>query len=130
MFSKIDFNDYVHSSITNVQLNSLERLQKVAASFLLGRLCSRDDIINLDRLPVKERREINYLKLAHKPIHSDDWSDINKLEMQITARALRNSDEIKLQTSLINRTFQDEASKYFHQLPTEMRNARNFTAFC
>ena len=45
-------------------------------------------------------------------------------------RALRNSDEIKLKTSLISGTFQDEASKYFNQLPTEIRNAKNLTPFC
>ena len=130
IFSKIDFNDYVYSPLTKVQLNSLQRLQKVAASFVLGRYCSRDDIVKLDWLPIKERREFYYLKLTHKAIHSDNWPDINKLEIKTTGRALRNSNEIKLQTSLINGTFQDEASKYFNQLPTEIRNAKNLSAFC
>ena len=130
IFSKIDFNDYVYSPLTNVQLNSLQRLQKVAASFVLGRYCSRDDIVKLNWLPIKERREFNHLKLTHKAIYSDNWPDINKLEIKTTGRALRNSDEIKLQTSLINGTFQDEASKYFNQLPTEIRNADNLSAFC
>ncbi len=130
IFSKIDFNDYVYSPLTNVQLNSLQRLQKVAASFVLGRYCSRDDIVKLNWLPIKERREFNYLKLTHKAIHTDNWPDINKLEIKTTGRALRKSDEIKLQTSLINGTFQDEASKYFNQLPTEIRNAKNLSAFC
>ena len=99
--------------------NSLQHLQKVAASLVLGRCCSRDDIVKLDWLPIKERREFNYLKLIHKAIHSGNWPDINKVEIKTTGRALRNSDEIKLQTSLINGTFQDEASKYFNQVPTE-----------
>ena len=130
MFLKIDFNDYVYSPLTNVQLNSLQRLQKVAASFVLGRYCAKDDIVSLNWLPIKERRKFNYLKLTHKAIHSDNWPDINKLEIKATGRALQNSDEIKLQTSFINSTFQDEASKYFNQLPTEIRNAKNLTPFC
>ena len=113
-----------------MQLNSLQRLQKVAVSFVLGRYCSRDDIVKLNWLPIKERREFNYLKLTHKAIHAENWPDINKLEIKTTGRALRNSDEIKLQTPLINGTFQDEASKYFNQLPTEIRNTKNLTAFC
>ena len=114
---------------SNVNRQS-QRLQKVAASCVLGRYCSRDDIVKLDWLPIKERREFNYLELTHKAIHSGNWPDINKLEIKTKCRALRNSDEIKLQTSLINGTFQDEASKYFNQLPTEIRNTKNLSAFC
>ena len=113
-----------------MQLNSLRSLQKVAASLVLGRYCSRDDIVNLDWLPIKGRRQFNYLKLTHKTIHSDNCPDINKLEIKTTSRALRSSDEIELQTSLTNGTFQDEASKSFNQLPTEMRNTKNLSAFC
>ena len=32
--------------------------------------------------------------------------------------------------SLINGTCQDEASKYFSQLPTEIRKGKNLTPFC
>ena len=88
-----------------MRLNSLQRLQKVAASFVLGRYCSGDDIVKPNWLPIKERREFNYLKLTHKAIHSDNWPDINELEIKTTGRALRNSDEIKLQSSLINGIF-------------------------
>ena len=63
-------------------------------------------------------------------MHSDNWPDINKLEIKTMGRALRNSDEIKFKTSLINGTFQDEASKYFNQPPTEIVNAKNVTPFC
>ena len=55
---------------------------------------SRDDIVKLDWLPVKERKEFNYLKLTHKAIHSDNWPGMNKLEIKTTGRALRSSDEI------------------------------------
>ena len=115
LFSKIDLNDYVCSPLTIMQLNILQRLQNVAASFVLGRHCSRDDIVRVNWLPIKERRECNYLKLTHKAIHSDNWPDANKLEIEKTGRALRNSYEIRLKTSLINGTFQDEASKHFNQ---------------
>ena len=33
IYLKIDFNNYVYSPLANVQKNSLQRLQKVAASF-------------------------------------------------------------------------------------------------
>ena len=113
-----------------MQINSLQRLQKVAASFVLRRYCSRDDIVSLNWLPIKERREFNYLKLTHKVIHSDNWPDRNKLKIEKTGRAFRSSDEIELQKTLVNGTFQDEASEYVNQLPTEMRNAKNLTPFC
>ena len=110
IFLEIDFNDYVYSPLTNVQLNSLQRLQKVAASFAIGRYCSKDDIVRLEWLSIKERREFNYLKLTHKAIHSDNRPDRNKLEIEKAGRAFRSSDEIELQKTLINGTFQDEAS--------------------
>ena len=63
-------------------------------------------------------------------IHAEYWPDINKLEIKTTGRALRNSDEIKFQTSLITKLCKMKQAKYFNQLPTEIRNAKNLTAFC
>ena len=40
-----------------MQRNSLQRLQKVAANFVLGSNCSRDDIVKLNWLPIKERKQ-------------------------------------------------------------------------
>lgn len=84
-------------------------MQKMAASFVLDKYCSKDDTVRLDWLPIKERREFNYLKIAIKVIHNKDWPDINKLYIRSTGRMLRCSTELK---------------------PTEKRNSENISSFC
>ena len=71
--SKVDFNDYVNSPVTNVQLNSLQRQQKVAGSFAP---CSLDDVVKQNWPSAKESREFDDLKLTSKVTHNDNWPDV------------------------------------------------------
>ena len=130
MLTKVDFNDYVYSPLTITQINKLQRLQKVAASFVFGRYASSADILKLNWLPIVERREFNCMKMTFKAIHNENWPSINRIEIKKTSRTLRNSNELKLSASMIRDTFQDTASKLFNKLPTEIREQKSLTSFC
>ncbi len=130
VLTKIDFNDYVYSPLSVTLINKLQRLQKVAASFVLGRYASSADILKLNWLPIVERREFNCMKMTFKAIHNENWPSINRIEIKKTNRTLRNSNELKLSASMIKDTFQDTAGKLFNKLPTEIREQKSLTSFC
>ena len=91
---------------------------------------SSADILNLNWLPIVERREFNCMRMAFKGIHNENWPSINRIEIKKTGRTLRNSNELKLSTSMVKDTFQDTASKLFNKLPTEIREQKSLTSFC
>ena len=120
MLTKVDFNDYVYSPLTITQINKLQRLQQVAASFVLGRYASSADILKLNWLPIVERREFNCMKMTFKAIHNENWPSINRIEIKKTSRTLRNSNELKLCASMIRDTFSRHCKQIVQQ--TSNRN--------
>ena len=130
ILSKIDFNDHVYSPLTIAQVNKLQRLQKAAASFVFGKYVSTKDILKLSWLPVEERRAFNCMKLTYKAIHYENWPTINQIETKTTGRMLRSSNDLKLMSSMIKGTFQDQASKQFNRLPSTVRHETTLPWFC
>ena len=130
LLSQIDFGDPVYSPISLKNMNKLQRLQRAVASFVYGRYVSTTDVIKLNWLPIKERREFNILKLVHKAIHDPNWPVINKIEIRNHNRILRGNNNIELQRSKISGNFQDTASIYFNNLPSSLRNITSFNSFC
>ena len=96
MLRKVDFNDYVYSPLTIAQINKLQRLQKVAANFVLGQHASSADILKLNWLPIVEGREFYCMKMIFKAIHNENWPSINRIEIKKSSRTLRNSNKLKL----------------------------------
>ena len=70
------------------------------------------------------------MKMTFKAIHNENWPSINRIEIKKTSRTLRNINELKLSASMIKDTFQDNASKLFNKLPTEIREQKSLTSFC
>ena len=96
----------------------------------LGRYASSADILKLNWLPIVERREFDCMKMTFKAIHNESWPSINRIELKKASRTLRNSNELKLSTSMIRDTFQDTASKSFNKLPAEIREQKSLSSFC
>ena len=129
LLSQIDFGDPVYSPMSLKNMNKLQRLQRAVASFVYGRYVSTTDVIKLNWLPIKERREFNILKLVHKAIHDPNWPVINKIEIRNHNRILRGNNNIELQRSKISGNFQDTASIYFNNLPSSLQNITSFNSF-
>ena len=70
----------------------LQRVQKAAASFVLGRTSTEDIVLKLKWPPVKEQREWNLLKATHKAIHNTNWPNYLKLTIFQHNRCLRSSN--------------------------------------
>ncbi len=81
VLSKLYYNDIVYYSLPDYLSKRLQRVQKAAAGFILGRYASTEDILlKLKWLPVKEQREWNLPKTTHKAIHNTNWPNYLKLK--------------------------------------------------
>ena len=71
MLTKLDYCDTVYYPLPEFQLKRLQRVQLVAASFVLNRYVNDiNDIVKIGWLPVRQRRDFHVLKLVHKALHS------------------------------------------------------------
>lgn len=127
IFSQVDYNDFI-MSLTEAQMKRLQKLPKVACSFVIGRYAKIQDIIKLKWLPIKERCEFNLSKLTYKAINFTNWSSSCKVNVRIKRNNLRNQHELSLHHS-IDGTFQDEAARMFNSLPANLRTADSFNIF-
>ena len=70
ILSKIDYGDEVYRPLTVAQQKRLQKVQFAAASVVTGNYV-RDlkTILKLGWLPIKERRELNLLKMTFKAMN-------------------------------------------------------------
>ena len=74
VLSKLDYCDTVYYPLPEFQLKRLQRVQLVAASFVLSRYVNDiNDIVKTGWLPVRQQRDFHVLKLVHKALHSPSW---------------------------------------------------------
>ena len=60
MLSKLDYNDIVSYPIPEYLVKRLQRVQRAAAGFVIGRFVTELDVLKLGWLPIKERRDLHY----------------------------------------------------------------------
>ena len=87
------------------------------------------DSVKLGWLPMKERREWQVLKAAHKAIYSHDWPSNPDLEQVRQAGNLRSSSTINLVFPHASDTFQYSAATLFNSLPSNVKCCDNFKSF-
>ena len=74
MLSKLDYCDTVYYRLPEFQLKRLQRVQLVAASFVLNSYVNDiNDIVKTGWLPVRQRRDFHVLKLVHQALYSPSW---------------------------------------------------------
>ena len=106
MLSKLGYCDNVYYPLPEFQLKSVQRVQLVAASFVLSRYVNNiNDIVEIGCLPVRQRRVFHVLKLVHQALHSLSWP-------------------------MERGTFQDSVAKLFNVPPGNIRNCCDFKVYC
>ena len=90
ILSKIDYGDQIYTPLTVAQHKRLQKVKFVAASFATGNYV-RDSkaILKLGWLPIKERRELNLLKMTFKAMNYESWPIYLTLEEKKSTRELR-----------------------------------------
>ena len=101
VLSRLDYCDSVYSPLSGYLLKRLQEIEFAAASFVYGRYVNDiGDILKLNWLPVKERRDFNLLKLTFKALNAKQWPSYLNLQRVSICRGLRSSDSIRLQVPL------------------------------
>ena len=121
LLSKLDYCDTVYYPLPEFQLKRLQRVQLVAASFVLSRYVNDiNDIVKIGWLPVRQQRDFRVLKLVHKALHSPSWPSYIPLDTVKHLRSLWSGAATRLIILLERGTFQDSAAKLFNVLPADI----------
>ncbi|XP_057310275.1 uncharacterized protein LOC130648252 [Hydractinia symbiolongicarpus] len=132
ILSKIDYGNLVYNNIPQYQMKRLQRVLNVAASFVLQRYASTNDVlVILKWLPVQERVNLSILKLAHKVLYDECSPEYLTLRWYKNGRSLRSDAENKnkLQSDTFRKTFMDCSSALFNDLPGNIRSVVNHKEF-
>ena len=131
VLSKLDYFDTVYYPLLEFQLKRLQRVQLVAASFVLNRYVNDvDDIVKIGWLLVRRRRDFFVLKLVHQALYSPSWPSYVPLDTVKHLRPLRSGAATRLTIPMEMGTFQDSAAKLFNVLPANIRNCSDFKVYC
>ena len=129
MLSKLDYCDTVYYPLPEFQLKRLQRVQLVAASFVLNRYVNDiNDIVKIGWLPVRQRRDFHVLKLVHQALYSPSWPSYIPLDTVKHLRSLWSGAATRLISPMERGAFQDSAVKLFLKCPSGKHN-RNCSAF-
>ena len=69
------------------------------------------------------------IPIVFKALHFSNWPPYLKLDLNISGRTLRSSNERTLKVPLETGTSQDSASRIFNTLPSAARNSEAFNLF-
>ena len=131
MLSKLDYCDTVYYRLPEFQLKRLQRVQLVAASFVLNSYVKNiNDIVKTGWLPVRQRRDFHVLKLVRRALYSPRWPSYVPLDTVKHLRSLRSGAATRLTIPMERGTFQDSAAKLFNVLPANIRNCSDFKVYC
>ena len=129
VLSKLYYNDVIYHALPDYLQKRLQRIQKAAASFVMGRYACLDDVLSLNWLPIHEQRQLNLLKLVHKALYSPIWPEYLTLNVHNPFRNLRSTNDTQVEIPLIANTFQDQAASLFNKLPRNLRNTVDHNIF-
>lgn len=111
-------------------MKRIDRVQKFAAGYVLGKYAATTDILTLGWLPNKEQTEFALAKLVFKALKTENWPEYLQLSLK-NAQNSRSRRLVEQTGSLIEydqvaRTFQFNAGKVFNDLPLDCRLEEKF----
>ena len=131
MLSKLNYCDIVYYPLPEFQLKRSQRVQLVAASFVLSRYVNDlNDIVKMGWLTVRQRRDFHVLKLVHQALHSPSWLSYVPLDTVKHLRSLWSGVTTRLTIPMERGTSQDPVAKLFNTLPTNIRICSDFKVYC
>ncbi|XP_066930768.1 uncharacterized protein [Clytia hemisphaerica] len=93
VLSKIAYSIVVFGQIPDYLLNRLQRIQNIAAGYVLNRYATLKDVVDLQWLPIKELIDFNVSKLVYKALNDKKWPSYLSLVKVTQPRKLRSQDD-------------------------------------
>ena len=129
VLSKLNFNYSVTYPHPKFLQKRVQRVQNAAAGFVLNRVCSERDVLELGWLPTLENTQLGNLKFGHRALFSEAWPEYLQLPRHNPQRTLLSSNAPVIEMSLIKGTFQDSLATLFNPLPANVRRYPDFNTF-
>ena len=121
VLSQLQFNDIICFPLPIYLQKRIQKVQNSAASFVVNRYATEEDVLKLGWLTTKERTELNLLRATHHAMYNPSWPEYFKVEKREPKRLLRSNKAPLLVVPLIKGTFQDSISSLFSELLAETR---------
>ena len=99
ILSKMDYADALFRPLSLKLQKRLQRVENVAASFVLGRYTKEKDVVSLGWLPIRERRDWHLVKLAFKYISERNNPEYIDIPLKENNRHLRSNSAPLIATS-------------------------------
>ena len=129
VLSKLQFNDVVCFPLPIYLQKKIQKVQNSAASFVVNRYATEEDVLKLGWLPTKERTELNLLRATHHAMYNPSWPEYLKVEKREPKRLLRSNKAPLLVVPLIKGTFQDSISSLFNEVPAQTRSCSDLSSY-
>ena len=120
VLSKINYGITVYCQLPQYQLNRLQRIQNIAAGYVLSRYGRKEDVLSLKWLPIREYIDFASCKLAFKALNDPLWPKYLPLELIRHEQNLRSSQDFKVKSGSL-KTFSYQAAKSFNILPGDAK---------
>ena len=128
ILSKLNYSNVVFAQIPKYQLDRLQKIQNIAAGYVLSRYANLNDVIKLKWLPVKEYFELNTSKIVHKSRRDVNHPNYLKVEFCDQSKGLRSADKESLVKVVNDGTFQCQARCY-DDLPENIKSSETLNEF-
>ena len=82
---------------------------------------SISDAVDLEWLPIKERRDFHQLKVTFRSLYDPLWPSYLSIQKVTNTRELCSSNINRLVVPIEKGTFQDTAANHFNNLPYDIK---------
>ena len=130
ILSIINYGIVLYKNAPAYLIKRFQRLQNVAAGYVLTRYSNEKDVISLNWLPIIELIDFEISKLAHKALYDESWSHYLSLNRKKIIRDLRNNDSNMIERSNEKQTFHENFENVFNKLPLSVTEKSNYNMFC
>lgn len=128
ILSKLNYSNVVYAQIPKYQVERLQKIQNIAAGYVLSRFATLNDVIQLKWLPVKEYIELNTAKIVHKSRRDKNHPSYLNVEFSNPSKKLRCTLKEPMIKVVNDGTFQCQA-RWYDDLPENIKSLKTLEEF-
>ena len=128
ILSKLNYSNVVYAQIPKYQVERLQKIQNIAAGYVLSRYATLNDVIQLKWLPVKEYIELNTAKIVHKSRRDKNHPSYLNVEFFDPSKKLRSTLKEPMVKVVNDGTFQSQA-RWYDDLPENIKSLKTLEEF-
>ena len=134
ILSKLNYGNVLLADLSKQELKRLQKVQNVAAGFVLRRHANVNDVLSLKWLPITENIDSSMAKTIHKALNDPDWPSYLPISLYDRQTMVhRSNEENNVDTGHANGSFRYLGGKCYNDLPPNVKLVKkkdNFDKKC